>query len=65
VAVGRGRRGALSHWGKVGRAKLSGDSWHRLADQMAEAAAGGRAAGSGEGLRRGWEGNRGGGRSCA
>jgi hypothetical protein len=54
VAVGRGRRGALSHWGKVGRAKLSGDSWHRLADQMAEAAAGGRAAGSGEGLRRGW-----------
>jgi hypothetical protein len=61
VAVGRGRRGALSRRGKVRRAKSSGDSRRRLADQMAEVAAGGRAAGPGEGLRRGWEGNRGGG----
>jgi hypothetical protein len=65
MAVGRGRRGTLSRWGKVRRAKSSGDSRRRLADQMAEATAGGRAAGSGGGLRRGWDGNRGGGRLCA
>ena len=68
VAVGRGRRGAMSLGsgrGKVRRAKSSGDSRRRLADQMAEATAGGRAAGSGGGLRRGWDGNRGGGRLCA
>jgi hypothetical protein len=35
--------------GKVRRAKSSGDSRRRLADQMAEAAAGGRASGSGGG----------------
>ena len=54
-----------SRRGKVRHSKSSGDSWRRLADQMAEAAAGGRATSSGDGggggVRHGWEGKPGGG----